>query len=80
MKVNMNHLPPDIIQQYNLHEKGTIEEYVYIKIKTLIYILKKATAFENNNLVKILLHNMMFYAKFPEASGDTQQRKKFLLC
>ena len=37
MKINMEHLPPDIIQKYNLHEKVASYGYVYRKIKRGIY-------------------------------------------
>ena len=52
MRTNLKHLPPDIIQQYNLHEKLARDGYVYIKIKKLMYSLKQSAVLSRNNLVK----------------------------
>ena len=40
MKVHIKHIPEDITLKYNLHTKVTSNDYVYIKIKKVMYGLK----------------------------------------
>ena len=50
MKVKYKHIPEDIRQQYNLSEKVTKDESVYIKIKRGTYGLKQAAILAYDNL------------------------------
>ena len=49
-KVKYKHIPNDIKERYNLHEKVTSNDYVYIKIKKEMYRLKEAAIFAYDNL------------------------------
>lgn len=42
MKVQYKHIPEDICQQCNLHDKVTADNYIYICIKKGMYGLKQA--------------------------------------
>ena len=50
MKVKYKQTTDDIKVQYNLHEKVTSNDYIYIKIKKGMYELKQATIFAYNSL------------------------------
>ena len=50
MKVKLKHIPEDIRIKYNLYDKVTSNEYVYIKIKKGMYGLKQAAILAYKNL------------------------------
>ena len=54
MHKNLNHLPPYIIQLFNIHEMVARYWYVYIKIKKVMYGLKQAALLSYSNSVKNL--------------------------
>ena len=54
MKVQYKHLPDNIKLQYNLQEKVTANNYVYIKIKKEMHGLKQAAILAYDNLQKSL--------------------------
>ena len=54
MKVQYKYLPDDIELQYNLQEKVTANNYIYIKIKKGMYGVRQAAIMAYNNLQKSL--------------------------
>ena len=50
MKVQYKHIPEDIRQQYNLANKVTKDNCIYIKIKKGMYGLKQAAVLAYNQL------------------------------
>ena len=50
MKVQFRHIPEDIREQYNLKDKVTKDNCIYIKIKKDMYGLKQAAVLAYNNL------------------------------
>ena len=61
MRVQLKHLPPDIIAQYNLLDKATSDGWVYIAIEKGMYGLKSAAILAYNNLKK----NLEPYGYYP---------------
>ena len=55
MKVQYKHIPEDIRLQYNLQEKLTADNCIYIKIKKGMYGLKQAAILAYTQLKKQLL-------------------------
>ena len=50
MKVNLRHLPHDIVEKYNLEKKVTSDGYVYILIQKWMYGLRNAAILAYNHL------------------------------
>ena len=41
MRINLKRFPPDIVQWYNIHEKVSIDGYIYIKFLKECTVWKK---------------------------------------
>ena len=54
MRVKLKHLPPDIIEYYNLMDKVTPDGWIYIQIEKGMYGLKNAAVLVYQNLIKNL--------------------------
>ena len=81
MKVQARHIPADILLQYNLQDKVTNDNCVYIKIKKGMYGLKQAAVLAYNNLKKNL--KPAGYTPIIGTVGmwqHTTRRTKFCLC
>ena len=50
MKVKLKHIPEDIRLKYNLYDKVTADDYIFLKIKKGMYGLKQAAILAYNNL------------------------------
>lgn len=50
MRVKYKHIPEDIKKRYNLAEKVTSDDYIYIKIKKGMHGLKQAALLAYNHL------------------------------
>ena len=60
MKVQYKHISEDIRQQYNLQDKVTSENCIYIRIKKGMYVLKQAAILDYNQLKRKLLPHGYF--------------------
>ena len=81
MKVQYKHLPEDIRKLYNLDEKVTSDNYIYIKIKKGMYGLKQAAVLAYNQLKANL--QPAGYTPIIGTVGmwkHTTRRTKFCLC
>ena len=50
MRVYYKHIPEGIRVQYKLHDKLSSQDYIYIRIKKGMYVLKQATILAYENL------------------------------
>ena len=55
MKVNYKHIPQDIRDYYNLDQKVTVDNYIYIRIKKGMYGLKQVAILAYTQLKDRLL-------------------------
>ena len=59
MKVKYNLFPQNIIKKYNLHNKVTTSDYIYIKIKRGMYGLKQAAILAYDHIKHITSNNIL---------------------
>ena len=80
MKVPYIYFPSDIITKYELHNK-VHNNYIYIKIKKGMYVIKQAAVLVYENLIKNL--SPFGYKPIPNTDSYWRQKQnptKFCLC
>ena len=81
MKVHIRYFPQEIISKYNLNDKVTDDNHIYIKIKKGMYGLKQAAVLAYNQLVEKLKPFGYFPSKNTSGMWEHETRKtRFCLC
>ena len=81
MKIHRRYLPQEIIDAYNLNNKFSQDDHIYIRIKKVIYGLKQAARLAYDQLCKRLgTEGYSPSLLSPNIWGHKTRATKFCLC